>query len=122
MVAEAPVFDDRTDVAGADKRSEPRHRVFLGGKVVFDNTARSQNCTITDLSEHGARIRPESPDLLPSRFFLIDVKQGIAFDAHVVRSAYPELGLHFLAKHNLLLSSSAEFRALRKLWLDIAPR
>lgn len=121
-MAEAPVVDDSIGAEGVDKRAEPRHRVFLGGKVVFDNTACSQNCTITDLSEHGARIRPESPDLMPSRFFLIDVKQGIAFDAQVVRSTYPELGLHFLAKHNLLLSSSPEFRALRKLWLDIAPR
>lgn len=106
----------------AQRRRTDRPRVLLSGKIVFDQTARSLDCSIRDLTGTGAKVRLSGPELLPARFFLVEVRRGVAHRARIVWSSPPEYGLAFEASHELNEACSPELRAIRRLWLDITAR
>ncbi|HTK35370.1 MAG TPA: PilZ domain-containing protein [Caulobacteraceae bacterium] len=110
----------------ADRRSSDqtasRRRALLAGKIVFDHGARSLDCTIRDLSETGAKVRLAGPELLPERFYLIEFRHGVAFQARVAWTRPPELGLEFMASHKLDGASSGELAAMRRIWMEHVAR
>lgn len=110
------------NAGAADRRAAARRRVLLGGKIVFDQGARSLDCTIRDLSEKGARIRLSSPVPLPGLVHLIDMKRGVAFQARVARLDLPEIGLEFLGERKLSEAATPEEQTMRQLWLERVAR
>jgi hypothetical protein len=53
-----------------DKRSTPRQRSFLKGRVLFNGGQTSLECLIRDISSSGARLELSASVTLPDRFDL----------------------------------------------------
>jgi len=86
-----------------DKRTSPRLRSFLKGRVLFNGGQNSLDCLIRDMSTTGARLELSASVTLPDRFDLYlphrdetckvhiqwrrDTQIGVAFDQ--VQSAPP---------------------------------
>ncbi|WP_375465957.1 PilZ domain-containing protein [uncultured Methylobacterium sp.] len=51
-------------------RSEARQRVFLKGRIIFNNGASSMDCLVRDLSASGARLALSQSATLPEMFEL----------------------------------------------------
>ena len=54
----------------SDKRTSPRLRSFLKGRVVFNGGQNSLDCLIRDISATGARLELSASVTLPDRFDL----------------------------------------------------
>lgn len=106
-----------------NKRRGNRRRVLLTGLVAYADLGVSFRCAIRDRSETGARIKIPGSMLVPTQFWLIDVAEGLAYDATAVWRRYPEVGVALAGPislqhpgHDLLQ------RRLRALWIAVAPR
>lgn len=53
-----------------EKRTEPRKKTFMKGRILFNGGASSMDCLIRDLSEHGARLELTDTAILPEVFDL----------------------------------------------------
>lgn len=108
--------------SGSEKRKTARRRTILAGKIVHGNGAFSTSCTIRDMTETGARVKIPSLHInLPNAVFLIDIRQGAAYESDVAWSRPPELGLHFTARHDMN-ALPAELSYLRRIWVDASIR
>ncbi|WP_430911797.1 PilZ domain-containing protein [Methylobacterium sp. sgz302541] len=54
----------------AEYRIETRQRVFLKGRIVFNNGASSMDCLVRDMSATGARVSLSETTILPEVFDL----------------------------------------------------
>ena len=54
----------------AEDRTEPRAKALKGGKIVF-NRSSVIDCTIRDISKHGARLSVDGAPSLPASFELV---------------------------------------------------
>ncbi len=97
----------------------PRRRTCLTGKLVYGDGAFSADCTVRDISEAGAKITLPRRQLLPSEFYLIIVKYGVAHHATVKWSKFPARGLQFTDTHALSATMPADLGFLRLLWLGL---
>ena len=107
---------------GGDRRTQ-RKRVLLTGLVAYLDLSVSFRCAIRDRSETGARIKVPDGIVVPTRFWLIDVAEGLAYDATAVWRHYPEVGAT-LADPVALQHPERDLmqRRLRALWIEVAPR
>jgi len=97
----------------SDLRRSKRTRTLLAGKLCY-GSGLSTDCTISDISESGARVRSETAAILPAEVFLIHLRDQKAFEATVVwRRANGNLGLKFKAVHDLSNPSTDRLRLLR---------
>jgi len=76
------------------------------------------DCTIYDLTDSGARITLSSLQPMPSCVYLINVRDGMAYEAYVVRRNDQEAGLMFINTLSLAELSATELDYLTKLWHD----
>ena len=113
------------DAALADDhehRRNPRRRVLLGGKLVFGPTDITLDCTIRDLTDKGARVRILSPVMLPDEVWLIELRNGLAFECRVVWKRVPEFGLAFVRVHDLTATDQPELRMMKRIWVENSAR
>ena len=54
----------------SERRGDPRRRTLKSGKVVLNNGASVIDCTVRDVSVHGARLMVPSPLGIPDTFEL----------------------------------------------------
>jgi hypothetical protein len=105
---------------GGDRRSGRRGRVLLGGKVVYGE-GFSTDCTIRDLTETGARLTlPEHG--APKDFYLIVVRDGIAYRSRTLWTKGREAGVAFETSYDLAGDVPAAIRPTRHLWAALSPR
>jgi hypothetical protein len=106
------------------RKVQPRGRVFLGGKVVYEKGDLSYDCVIRDLTETGARIKLESDAPLPKQIHLIDYKKGIVHTAEIAWSTPPEHGVKFTRSMDLRDETSNDpiVKFMRRLWLERVAR
>ena len=97
--------------------------MLLTGLVAYADLSISFRCAIRDRSASGARIKIPQNLVVPERFWLIDIGEGIAYDATAVWRRYPEVGVA-LADPVPLQHPERDLiqRRLRALWIEIAPR
>jgi hypothetical protein len=57
---------------------------LLPGLIVFGNEVYTYDCIIRGLSSKGARIVVAQKIQIPERFYLINIRDGVAYDAYVV--------------------------------------
>ena len=100
-----------------DRRPEPRKRVLLSGLIVYGHGAFTCDCTFRNVSASGARIRVPYLLALPNRFYLINVREGVAYSARVVWNKGLEMGIKFDTSHSLSAKSDILFERLKRLWL-----
>ena len=103
-------------------RRARRQRVLLPGKIVFEQARRTVDCMIRDLSPEGARLRLLGPEMLPDCFYVIDFRQGAAFEAVVEWRRPSELGVKFGRGHRLQDAQSLEMRTMRQIWMEHVAR
>lgn len=107
--------------AATEHRRAQRQRAYLGGKIVYGDYF-SLDCVVRDILEGGARIQLPDGQAVPDKVFLVDLKTGIAYDAHVVWRRYPLVGLQFAHQHGLPEASTPHLRILKQLWLSARER
>jgi hypothetical protein len=54
----------------AAQERHARVTIIRTGHITFDDDSASMNCTVMDLSDKGARLRPDDPLKLPDSFSL----------------------------------------------------
>ena len=107
---------------GADRRSEQRRRSLMTGKIVHSGGRGSFDCTLRDLSDHGAQVSFTGDQRCPDDSYLIVVRTG---QAHVTRVAWrrgDRMGLIFGDTVDLSASAPGGPAGLRNLWLELSPR
>jgi hypothetical protein len=74
------------------------------------------SCLIENVSEQGARIKLDGHRFLPSRFWLIAVTSGLAYDAQVAWREDDRLGAELGEFVDLSDPTSSIQRRLDKIW------
>jgi hypothetical protein len=104
----------------AERRPKARKRVLLTGIVAYDDGAHSFHCTIRNLSETGARLAMGNNTLFPSDFYLINVRDRVAYEATMVWNRGTEIGVTFKAALPLSGITDPRLAFLKQLWLTKA--
>ena len=82
----------------AELRKHARKPFHWPAKIFADNEL-PQSCTVTDVSQTGARLKPERPDELPEKFYLLFTTSGKARRlCRVIWRSKKEAGVRFLAE------------------------
>jgi hypothetical protein len=116
--------DDGSEKTPAERR-KPRQRVLLTGLIAYPDLSVSFRCAIRERSsEGGAKLRLTDGAVAPAQFWLIDVAEGVAFDASVVWREMPDLGVSLGAPIHLKKPDPDDLnqRRLRALWIEVSPR
>ena len=100
------------------RRSQPRRRVLLSGKLVYGEPPMTMDCAISDLSRGGARIRLPGPEPLAEPLYLIDVRHGLAFRAREMWRQGNRIGLSFTAYYDLRTPPPELPKIVRQMWVE----
>ncbi len=60
----------------AELRKKPRRQFHYSAKIVTDGKGSARTCTVSDISQTGARLVLDSDDELPDRFVLLFTRNG----------------------------------------------
>jgi hypothetical protein len=101
----------------AERRPSPRSRVLLSGIVAYGKGAYSFDCAFRNLSATGARIVVGKNMQFPSEFFLINIRDRVAYDCKLVWNKGGEVGVAFKATISLSSIADPALGYLKKLWL-----
>lgn len=104
-----------------DRRSSPRGRVLLSGKIVY-GSGFTADCAIRDLSRTGACVVLPKHQASPPDFYLIVVRDGVAHRSRTTWTRYPLAGVAFEASHDFRHETPAHLQAVRALWTALTPR
>jgi hypothetical protein len=79
-----------------DSRAHPRVETHLAGRLLSLDGRCNYDCTITDVSEGGARVTCWAFGLMPARLFLFVARTSDLFESEVRWRRDGELGLRFI--------------------------
>jgi hypothetical protein len=105
-----------------DRRPTLRQRVSFPGLIVHANGAQTCDCMFRNLSTGGACIVKMHLLQIPDRFYLINIRDGIAYQARVVWNKGRQFGVSFEAAVPLAANTDPAFHRLKQLWLARTPR
>ena len=105
-----------------ERRRANRQRALLAGKLANEDATTSIDCIIRNISADGAMIETTSPHLIPGRLHLVQIKEGIAWDAEVIWRRGARVGLSLGARHDLRETTEKQLKALRAIWSQMALR
>jgi hypothetical protein len=109
--------DKNTEPPVAERRPSARSRVLLSGIVTYGDGAFSFDCSFRNLSKTGARVMVGINMQFPSQFFLINIRDRVAYDCKVVWNKGSEIGVTFKAVVALSAITDPRLAYLKKLWL-----
>jgi hypothetical protein len=112
----------KTAISESDRRPANRKQVLLTGIVAYDAGQRSFDCTIRDLSQSGARIAAAKGAQFPPEFYLINIRDRVAYEAKVARSDGLEAGVVFKKVLPLSGLSDPNLGYLKRMWMSKATR
>ncbi len=78
-----------------EKRKTTRRRVLKEGKIIFADGMRVIDCTIRDMSEHGARLLIANSVGVPDTFHLFEKSSGMVYPAAVAWRQPSAIGVRF---------------------------
>jgi hypothetical protein len=116
------VSNDKFLPPPAERRPKSRKRVLLTGIVTYAEGAFSFDCTLRNLSETGARIAIGKNMQFPSEFYLINVRDRVAYDAKLVWNSSTEVGVTFKKTTPLASINDPKLNFLKRLWMAKAAR
>ena len=113
--APAPKLQKPKPVISSEQRTKARKRTLLKGRLVYGHDgAFTVDCTISDLSETGARVSVESSVPLPEEVMLVHLRETLAFEAKVQwRRPDGMGGLAFTKVHDLEKADTPLLKLLR---------
>ena len=103
---------------GSNHRGHARNRVLLGGLVVSRDGTQTWDCMITDVSENGAKIRLTKGQVIPEHHFLINLKEGVAYESTAEWIRLPLIGLSFSGDHRLEDLTDPKLLFVKRLWQE----
>jgi hypothetical protein len=109
------------ETTSIERRPVRRRRVLLGGIVSYAGGEQSFDCTIRDITDTGARLLTRGRQF-PVDFFLINVRDRLAYSAKVIWSKGPEVGVSFSNTFRLADITDPALSHLTNLWLARATR
>jgi hypothetical protein len=112
MIEKPPIIQSKAQ----KPRVRTRTRALLAGIACYRDHSISFDCTIRDQSEDGAKLRLSFPVPVPSRFYLIHIREGTAYDAEVIWSTGKDIGVKWLERISLS-EPGPKSNPLRRLWL-----
>jgi hypothetical protein len=116
------LVDSKAEIAKhADRKPTPRPRVLLRGLIVYGAGVFTCGCVFRDLTTKGARIAVDQLFQISERFYLINIRDGVAYDAHVVWNRGLDIGVEFDGVISLSNDNDLVLRRLKKLWLAQSP-
>ena len=101
----------------SDRRPSSRRRVLFPGLIVYGNGAFTCDCAVRSLSATGARISVTGQHQFAGRIYVINVRDGSAYDAQVVWTRGADIGIKFDTVIPLSTTTELCFSRLKKLWL-----
>lgn len=111
-----------TQAKPIQRRGADRKRSLLAGKLTNEDATITVDCTIRDLSATGALIELTAPEMMPKTLRLLQIKDGIVWDAEVAWRRGKRMGLILGDRHDLRDSVAPQLRALRAIWSHMALR
>ena len=105
-----------------ERRPSRRNRVLLSGVIVFDEGRRSIACAIRNLSEKGASVTMPKNSHFPSRFYLINVRDRMIYQAKVIWCGESDAGVVFEETIPLADGLDPALGFLKQIWLVHAAR
>jgi len=105
-----------------EKRRVPRQRALLAGKLATEEASLTIDCVIRNLSASGALVETTSPHLIPNELHLLQVRDGVAWDARVIWRRGNKVGLELGDRHDLKDVTERSLLALRRVWTHMAAR
>ena len=100
----------------SQRRSHQRKRVLRGAIVSYAGGKFSFSCTIRDLSLSCARLVLPSDQTLPSRLFVVNIRDRLAHESEVVWHRGTAVGVRFLSSLSLNQISDPGLKHLKDLW------
>ena len=86
----------------AELRKNPRKPVRYQAKIIVGGDTQPQPCSLSDVSQSGARLTVEHDDALPEYFMLLlSATGGARRYCRVVWRTGRELGVHFLRSNEM---------------------
>lgn len=107
----------------SERRSSPRKRSFLQGRLLFNGRQSAIDCVVRDLSDDGARVAFSAAVAIPDIVELVLPSKEETFRARVAWRRGEEAGLAFLHASNAVADddSSADLgERVRKLESEVA--
>ena len=101
----------------AERRPQQRRRVLMSGIVTYADGAYSFDCAFRSVSKAGALITIKKNTPFPSKFYLIGIRDGIAYESKVVRNSGSEVGVLFKKTLPLSTMTDNSLNYLKRLWL-----
>jgi hypothetical protein len=122
-----PQHDFLTPFAGTDnpadpRRMEPRPRTLLAGKLVFGPQELTADCSIRNLTAHGAKIQTTVAANLTPDIWLIIVRRGAAYRCSLAWRRGEEVGLKFISEHDLATDTDPRTKIARYVWRQLTDR
>src|SRR5262249_36025459 len=111
-----------TAAKASERRPKSRKQVLMGAVIAYDEGRHAFDCTIRDISETGARIAIPRNRRLPQDFFLINMKDRVAYEARIARNNGADTGVAFTRTLKLTSITDPSLRFLNRLWLERATR
>jgi hypothetical protein len=105
-----------------EQRGSQRKRVLMTGVLCDTQGAQVQDCTIRDLSETGARIGFARMTRPLEQFFLINVRERMAYAGQLVWHNGLEAGITFDVRIALNAVQDPRLAFLKRLWMERATR
>lgn len=84
-----------SDSGDPDKRNSGRKRTIKSGTIVYQRGNCTVKCSILNLSENGALLKPADPMQVPPDFRLV-IDFGPTHDCEVVRKSRDQIAVRFV--------------------------
>jgi len=97
---------------GESRRSVTRRRVQWGSYIAVPDAKRGVKCQTRDLSFAGARVQIDDMPDLPAAVYFLQMRDRLAYEAQIIWSKTPELGLQFTKLYRFDEVPSAPLRGL----------
>src|SRR4051812_31452617 len=99
--------------SASERRPSTRRRVLFPGLIVYGNGAFTCDCSVRSLSATGARISVATEHNFRGRIYVINIRDGSAYDAQVVWSKGADIGIKFDAVIPLATTTEVSFGRLK---------
>ena len=110
-----PAADPTREVPAVDPRNAERRRTLFKGILSYgQNCAFTVDCVIADISEAGARVQIQPGPPVPTDVYLVHLRERAAYEANVAWRRNNNLGLKFVARHDLENPATEDLKVLRQ--------
>ena len=108
--------DNAQELTLIERRASPRRKTRFKATIVFGAERSTTTCVVKDLSDHGARLKFDLVDEVPTSFHLIWVAERAVLEVEAVWRSNGEMGVRFLSKHDTQGRLSSELAAVCRAW------